>query len=175
LARITSRRPTDEEEDVMDDLAEDEEEELEEQTGAPAVSDSRRRRMLKRGEVPVVTVSPVRKDRPTPSNRPEVVKSRNFVVRFFQGLATYFQETRTELSKVTWLSREDTMRLTYIVIVVTAVSAIFLGFVGFLFGLLTQALATNESTVLAGALTIGLIIVVSGAWFFRDRLFTRYE
>src|SRR5258706_6816445 len=172
LARITSR-PTNDEEDMMDDVA-DEEEELEEQTSAPAVSDSRRRRMLKRGEVPVA-VAPARKDRPTPSNRPEAVKSRNFIVRFFQGLVLYFQETRSELGKVTWLSPEDTMRLTYIVIVVTAISAIFLGTVGFLFGLLTQALATDQSTILAGAITIGLIVVVAGAWFFRDRLFTRFE
>ena len=161
------------EDDVVDDVEQDEEEE-ELQASAPAVSDSRRRRQMKRGELPTATtadVSTTRKDRPTPSQRREVVESNNPIVRFYRGIIEYLQETRDELKKVAWLSREDTLRLTYIVLIVTAISAAFLGFVSFLFALLTQALATRASTVGAGALAMVLIVGVSGAWLFRDRLF----
>ena len=58
---------------------------------------------------------------------------------------------RDELDKVAWLSREETIRLAYIVIIVTAISSAFLGGVGYLFALLTAALATASSTILAGA------------------------
>jgi preprotein translocase SecE subunit len=173
MARITTRRPEEDEEDFIADV-EGEEDDDEEQISAPPVSDSRRRRKLKRGELleePTDTVQPARKDRPTPSQRPETAKSSNPLVRFYQNGVEYFQEVRSELSKVAWLSREDTLRLTYIVLIVTAVSAAFLGLVSFLFGVLVQSLATTSSAVIAGVITIALIVGVSGVWLFRDRLF----
>ncbi len=170
MARITTRRPEEDEEDLIEEV----EEQDEEQVAAP-VSDRRRRRQAKRGELPdvpsVAAVEPTRKDRPTPSQRQEVEKSSNPIVRIFQDAVEYLQDTKSELQKVVWLNREDTLRLTYIVIAVTAASAIVLGLVGFLFALLTQAIATSSSTTIAGALTIGLIIIVGGAWLLRDRLF----
>jgi preprotein translocase subunit SecE len=61
-------------------------------------------------------------------------KSANAIIR-------YFQETRDELRKVTWASREETFRLTLIVLGATAASMVFLGLLDFLFqrlaGLLT--------------------------------------
>lgn len=168
-------RPEEDEEDYIEDV---EEEDEDEKVSAPAVSDRRRRRQLKRGEVVAEADEPssqtARKDRPTPSQRVERVESTNPIVRFFQNILEYFREVQTELGKVTWLSREDTLRLTYIVIVVTAISAAFLGLVSYIFGLLTQALA-GGSSVIAGVLTIGLILVVAGAWLFRDSLFSRFE
>ena len=173
MSPITSSRPEeDDDEDFIEDV-EDDDEELE-QVNAPAVSDRRRRRQMKRGEtVSEVVAQPTRKDRPTPSQRPEAARSKNFVVRFFQNTREYFLETKTELGKVVWLPREELLRLSYIVIMVTAISAIFLGTVSYIFGLLTQALTTN--TIVAGSITIGMIIVVAGAWLFRDRLFKTYE
>lgn len=38
----------------------------------------------------------------------------------------YFRETRGELKKVTWPTREETIRLTGIVLAVTALTSIFL-------------------------------------------------
>ncbi|MCC7447430.1 MAG: preprotein translocase subunit SecE [Anaerolineae bacterium] len=170
MARITTRRPEEDE-----DLIEDAEELDEEQVSAAPVSDRRRRRQAKRGELPeapsIAAVEPTRKDRPTPSQRQEVEKSSNIVVRVYQDVVEYLQETKSELQKVAWLNREDTLRLTWIVIAVTAVSAIVLGLVGFIFALLTQSIATASSTTIAGVLTIGLIIVVGGLWLFRERLF----
>jgi preprotein translocase subunit SecE len=176
VARISTRRPEEDEEDLVEDVAEEEDEE--EQVSAPAVSDRRRRRQLKRGEtVAEVEAAPQptrSKERPTPSQRAERVESSNPVVRFFQGVLEYFREVKAELDKVTWLSREDVLRLTYIVIIVTTVSALFLGLVSYIFGLLTQALA-GGSSIFAGAVTILLILGVAGAWLFRDSLFSRFE
>src|SRR5947209_15802851 len=153
--------PNTEENDVEENV----EQEAEGQTTSLPVSDRRRRRAAKRGEpvaesaveVPLIT----KKDRPTPSTRREVVPSTNPVVRFYENARQYLREVQDELNKVSWLSREDTMRLTYIVIVVTATSAAFLGFVGFLFALLTQALATQNSSIFAGVIAVLLIIGVA--------------
>jgi len=43
------------------------------------------------------------------------------------ALVRYFRETRGELRKVTWPTREEAWRLTLIVLGVTAAMAIFLG------------------------------------------------
>ncbi|MEP7286852.1 MAG: preprotein translocase subunit SecE [Chloroflexota bacterium] len=181
MARISTRRPEEDEDEMLEDVTEDEiDDELDEaeaRPSVPAVSDSRRRRQLKRGDAPVASVvtTPTRKEYATPSQRTEVAKSNNFVVRFVQNTIEYFREVQVELSKVVWLSREDALRLTRIVIIVTAISAAFLGTVSFIFALLTQALATSSSTVLAGGITIGLIVVVAGLWLFRDRVFVTHD
>ena len=49
-------------------------------------------------------------------------KSRNPIIR-------YFQETQTELRKVTWPTREETLRLTLIVFAFTVAATIFLGLI----------------------------------------------
>jgi len=153
LARTTTRRPEDDEiiEDVMDEEEDDEQE------------------VSGKGKASVV-----RKDRPTPSTREEGEKGGNAITRPINAIVTYFKETQAELQKVTWLSREDAIRLTRIVVVVLIISAAFLGFIGFLFGLLTQAIATEGSTIWAGALALGLVIVVTGIWLLRDRLFPNF-
>ena len=48
-------------------------------------------------------------------------------------LVRFFRETRTELGKVTWPTREDAIRLTTIVLVVLVISSILLGGLDFLF------------------------------------------
>ncbi len=45
------------------------------------------------------------------------------------ALVRYFRETRGELRKVTWPTREDTWRLTLIVLGVSAAMAVFLGLI----------------------------------------------
>jgi len=56
------------------------------------------------------------------------------------AVARYFRETRGELRKVTWPTREESQRLTAIVLGVTAVMAIFLGLLDLLFSRSFQAL-----------------------------------
>jgi preprotein translocase subunit SecE len=53
-------------------------------------------------------------------------KKENAIIR-------YIKETRAELRKVSWPSREEAINLTAIVVAVTAAMALFLGVVDFLF------------------------------------------
>jgi len=48
-----------------------------------------------------------------------ILKPDNVFVR-------YFKDTRAEISKVTWPTREEGFRLTWVVLVVTVISAIVL-------------------------------------------------
>lgn len=55
------------------------------------------------------------------------VTSQGFVGR----IAEYLNGVRSELDKVTWPSREDTIRLTRIVLLVTVAAALILGLISF--------------------------------------------
>lgn len=65
--------------------------------------------------------------------RTTAVKPDNAIVR-------YFKDTRAELAKVTWPTREEGIRLTTVVLVVTTISAIILFGVDSLFSLLVALL-----------------------------------
>ena len=54
----------------------------------------------------------------------------------------WWRETVGELRKVSWPSRKDAWRLTYIVIIVMALTALFLGSLDFLFSRLIGLLVT---------------------------------
>ena len=56
------------------------------------------------------------------------------------AVVRYFRETRGELRKVTWPTRQESQRLTAIVLGVTAVMAIFLGLLDFIFSRSIQTL-----------------------------------
>ncbi|MEM6283053.1 MAG: preprotein translocase subunit SecE [Chloroflexota bacterium] len=61
------------------------------------------------------------------------VQSNNPIVRGFRSVIDYFDGVRSELEKVTWPTREETIRLTWIVSGVTLASALFLGGLSILF------------------------------------------
>jgi preprotein translocase subunit SecE len=67
------------------------------------------------------------------SRSSSVQKSENALVR-------YIKDTRAELAKVTWPTREEGIRLTLVVLAVTAVSAIVLFAVDSLFSYLISLL-----------------------------------
>ena len=52
----------------------------------------------------------------------------------------YFRETRGEIRKVTWPTRQESQRLTAIVLGVTAMMALFLGLLDFIFSNAVQSL-----------------------------------
>lgn len=168
MARTAARRSDAEDEDLIETELDDQEEE---QAAAPAVSDSRRRRQAKRGilETGESAATVTRKDRPTPSQREEAPRSRNFVVRFVQNVREYFREVNAELRKVAWPTREEINRLTRIVLAVTIIASIFLGAVSFFFGFLTTQIAENST--LSTIITLALVVLVAGLWLFKDRLF----
>jgi preprotein translocase subunit SecE len=79
----------------------------------------------------------------------------------------YFQETRAELRKVTWPTRDEAKNLTMIIVAVTVVMAIFLGLLDFIF----QEVAGG---VILGDLTwIGVAIVLflggAAAFYFNSK------
>lgn len=51
------------------------------------------------------------------------------------GLVSYFKEARAELLKVNWPTKEQVKNYTVLVIVLSAVTAVFLGGLDALFGL----------------------------------------
>ena len=53
----------------------------------------------------------------------------------------YLRESRIELKKVTWPTREQTINLTIVVVVVCVVLALFLGGIDYLFAALIQAIS----------------------------------
>lgn len=55
-------------------------------------------------------------------------------------LVRYFKETRAELRKVTWPTRQEATNLTLIVLAVTVAMAIFLGAVDLLFATIIKLL-----------------------------------
>jgi preprotein translocase subunit SecE len=63
----------------------------------------------------------------------EAPKEDNAIVR-------YFKDTRAEISKVTWPTREEGIRLTLIVLAITVVSMIILFAVDSLFGAIVGGL-----------------------------------
>lgn len=57
-------------------------------------------------------------------------------------IVSYFQQVRTELTKVSWPNRKEVVKLTIIVVVISAVVAGYVGGLDFLFTkLLSSALA----------------------------------
>jgi preprotein translocase subunit SecE len=59
--------------------------------------------------------------------------SRSATVKPDNALVRYFKDTRAEISKVTWPTREEGLRLTYVVLIVTAISAVVLAGVDVVF------------------------------------------
>ncbi len=53
--------------------------------------------------------------------------------RNWQSIPNFLKEVKSELTKVTWLSRQQTFRLTAIVIAVSVVVAIFISVLDYIF------------------------------------------
>ena len=75
-------------------------------------------------------------------------KKENAVVR-------YLRETRVELRKVHWPTRQEAWNLTRIVMIVTVGMALFLGFLDYLFAVELGALIAGE------AIAVGIVIAVA--------------
>lgn len=59
-----------------------------------------------------------------------------------EQIRRYFRESRIELKKVTWPSREQTVNLTIVVVVVCVVIALFLGGIDWLFVTVIQHISS---------------------------------
>jgi preprotein translocase subunit SecE len=78
-----------------------------------------------------------KKGRATPGRRTQetaVVETEgNFVTRPLRGIGEYFEGVRSEVQKIVWPTREETRRLTTIVLIVTIIAALVLGAISFIF------------------------------------------
>ena len=73
-------------------------------------------------------------NRPTGQPAPTPAANRQF------SLARYLRDSRSELRKVNWPTREQTTNLTVVVCVVCVVIALFLGGIDYVFAQLVSAL-----------------------------------
>ncbi len=149
----------------------------EEDLDSPVVSDRRARRKRKRGTVveKVSTAEMVgtdKKDRPTPSSRRKATKSaasgpfEQTIQRIpgVRSLYNYFRAAINEMKKVTWPSREDTIRMTQMVLGVTIAFSLGLGLLDVFYSWwFRQALDEDVLFlgVAAGVLAIGGVFM----WF----------
>lgn len=104
-----------------------------------------------------------RKGRPTPSRRSlEVEESHeggNIVTRFVRGTREYFEGVRSELGKVAWPTREEVIRLTWIVLGATIAASIALGVIAFIFTELFVA-GLNTPAIFV-ALTVVVVVILA--------------
>ena len=56
-------------------------------------------------------------------------------MKMFDGVIRFFKEVRSEMKSVTWPTRDDLKEGTIVVIIMSAIVALFLSGVDFLFGL----------------------------------------
>ncbi len=143
----------------------------EEQVAQKVVSDSRARRKRKRGELvdkDAEAGGSAKKDRPTPSRRGSKAAatkssaSRSFVQRIpiVRSIYNYFVAAASEMTKVTWPTREETVRLTRLVIAVTIAFSIGLGIFDLFYGWWFRQALDHDSLFLG----IGVIVLlVAGA------------
>jgi preprotein translocase subunit SecE len=73
------------------------------------------------------------------------------------AVVKYFKETRAELRKVVWPTRDETKNLTIIVVSVTVAMAIFLGLLDYIFQIVTAGVIAGEY------LWIGLAVILLAA------------
>ncbi len=140
------------------------------------VSDSRARRKRKRGEpVSVDETGVAKKGRPTPSRRNVSSKPASASglasVPVIGGLVRYFRGVVSEMQKVTWPSREETINLTQVVLAVTVAFAVGLGLIDAFYTRWFRLALADEITLFLG---IGVVVlaVAGGLVYF---LFYRGE
>lgn len=100
------------------------------------------------------------KGRATPSRRQLEEKQEekgNIFVRAFNGLREYFEGVRSEVQKVIWPTREETRRLTIIVLVALIISSIVLGAISFGF---TELFRIGLGTPIVLLVFMGIAIVI---------------
>ncbi|MBN1963834.1 MAG: preprotein translocase subunit SecE [Anaerolineae bacterium] len=112
--------------------------------------------------------------RPAARNNQERVPAKrkpqrdNIITRITRPVRNYFVSTRAELQKVTWPTRQETLRLSGIVIGVTVASSLALGVLDFLYGELFRLGFTNAILFVVFGIILAAV-VVGGTLFLRRR------
>jgi preprotein translocase subunit SecE len=74
-----------------------------------------------------------KKDAKSKSKKSTKRQSKKQAVSKPRGLRRFYRDTMGELRKVSWPTRREAISLTYIVVIVMALMAVFLGSLDFLF------------------------------------------
>ncbi|MCB9452953.1 MAG: preprotein translocase subunit SecE [Anaerolineaceae bacterium] len=82
----------------------------------------------------------------------------NFITRPLHALGEYISGVRSEIAKVVWPTREEVLRLTWIVLGATIAAAIALGIIAFVFSELF--VAGLRQPVIFVAITIAAVIIL---------------
>lgn len=136
------------------------------------MSDSRRRR---RGSDDTNAAVSPRKERQTPSQRSQKPRgtSNSLISRIpvVRSIAAYLSGVGSELQKVTWPSREETIRLTTIVLAVTIAFAIALGLLDLFLGQwFRQAFSTDSEPIFLAIAAVVAVLVGGTYTFARHRI-----
>ena len=95
-------------------------------------------------------------DAPAVRDDDSSAKSGNFFTRLIRGTREYLEGVRSELGKVAWPSREDTRRLTIIVIIALILSSVALGAVASGFTELFR-IGLDSPVVLLGFMVVAVV------------------
>ncbi len=109
-----------------------------------------------------------RKGRATPGKRSRQVETQekgNFIVRFFRGIRNYLSGVKEELEKVVWPTREELIRLSRIILIVTIFTALVLGALSILFNELFKIGFENNLVFLFFFAGVGVLYVIGSRFF----------
>lgn len=79
----------------------------------------------------------------------------------------YFKETRAELRKVTWPTREETKNLTTIIVIVTVAMAVFLGLLDYIFQVVVAGIITGDFIRIG--IAVVLFLGTAAAFYFNGQ------
>lgn len=127
----------------------------------------RARQVVAQSSQPVQAAGQSRKERPAPARHDNDAKP-NIFVRAWRGLREYLSTTRAELQKVTWPTRQETLRLSGIVLAVTIVFSIALGLLDLVYGQLFT-LGFNTPALFIVFAVIVVVVVGGSALMLRRR------
>lgn len=114
-----------------------------------------------------------RKDRPTPSAREAREREGGLIDRIpvVRTIVAYFRGVASEMQKVTWPSREETTRLTAVVLGVTIAFAIGLGILdAFLSWWFRQAFSTDTVNLFLIVAAVAATVIGAGYFALRNRI-----
>jgi preprotein translocase subunit SecE len=83
---------------------------------------------------------------------------QNFLTRVTDPVVQYLRDTRAELRKVTWPTREEAWKLTLIVLGTVVVMSLILGLADFIFSQIMQGIIIGDPIWIAA----GVLVVIAG-------------
>jgi preprotein translocase subunit SecE len=100
-----------------------------------------------------------RKGRATPSRRntEEDDEEGNVVVRRVGGVREYFEGVQSEINKVSWPTREETRRLSTIVLITTLIASLVLGIITLAYSELFR-IGVNQPMIFL-AFFVGVVVI----------------